>query len=145
MSRPPPPPPPWSPAADYEAQAKRDARSVLLTDKNGLTLRAFRLQHRKFLGRDLDHKRLGAPTLLHLLRRWGDVLTVAAPGGGPGGGDPEEAVLRAVPDSKTMQLYAMVQRQKDSSGPGGAAAGYLNIVEHEPEGNFCFAKTWGPV
>ncbi len=121
MSRPPAPPPsPGLPGADYEAQAKRNVRSVLLAHKPGLALRAFRHEHRHHFGRDLDHRRLGAPTLLHLLRRWGDVLTVAT---GPGG-DPEEAVLRAVPDSNTMHLYAMVQRQKDS-GPGGAAAGYL--------------------
>lgn len=91
---------------------KKRIRALLISSKNGSTLKQLYSDYKSVIGEELPYRELGYPSVIALIRSIPDVVSVKLNG-------PERAaMLYGVPDEKTAHLARMVARQRPSRSAG---------------------------
>ena len=86
---------------------KRQLRSTLLPNKNGLVPLALEKEYRGFFGKDIPFKEFGFKDLITFLHSMPDVVTIDRLRGG-------DLIVKAKADESTSHIQEMVVKQKDN-------------------------------
>ena len=89
------------------AEIKKNLRSTLLPNKNGLVLGVLEAEYRHFFGEDIPFRRLGFKDLVTFLSNLPDVMTICKSSGG-------YVVVVAKADESTYHIQEMIGKQKDN-------------------------------
>ena len=100
---------------------KRQLRSTLLPNKNGLVPFALGKEYRGFFGNDIPFQQLGFKDLITFLHSMPDVVTIDRLRGG-------DLIVKAKADESTSHIQEMVVKQKDN--PEGYNKATNHILSH---------------
>ena len=96
---------------------KRQLRSTLLPNKNGLVPLALEKEYRGFFGKDIPFKEFGFKDLITFLHSMPDVVTIERLRGG-------DLIVKAKADESPSHIQEMVFKQKDNP------EGYNQLTNH---------------